>query len=253
MTSPTPRTAFRTSRLLDFMSEKELTAQTGHRRDAWPLVALKELVDNSIDACEDEGISPEVTVTVEKDGITVTDNGPGIPAETVKGVLDFSVRISTRDAYVSPTRGAQGNALKTIVAMPFVLSGERGRGRIEISARGIRHEISLEVDRIRQEPKVSHEEHRDRLVKKGTSIRVDWPVSAPLKPGRCEGSFFTNRRGLRLAEPSSHPFGRVAQGGAHRVPGNRPGMEEVAPPRPLLLALVQGGQPRAADLRLHLP
>lgn len=170
------RVAFRTSRLLDFASEKELTAQVGHRRASWPLVLLKELVDNSLDACEDAGVAPEVKVTVDKAGILVEDNGPGIPPETVEGVLDFSVRVSSREAYVSPTRGAQGNALKTILTMPFVLDGERGR--VEITARGIRHEIALEVDRIRQEPRVSHEARPDRLVKNGTSVRVAWPSSA---------------------------------------------------------------------------
>ena len=119
------RATFRTSRLLDFSSEKELVAQTGHRREVWPLVILKELVDNSIDACEEAGIAPEIIVTVDRSGITVADNGPGLPAKTIKGVIDFSVRVSSREAYVSPTRGAQGNALKTLVAMPFVLHGER--------------------------------------------------------------------------------------------------------------------------------
>ena len=58
--------------------------------------------------------------------ITVTDNGPGIPAATVKAVLDYSIRVSSREAYVAPDRGAQGNALKTLIAMPFVLNGQRG-------------------------------------------------------------------------------------------------------------------------------
>ena len=52
-------------------------AQTGHRREVWPLVILKELVDNSIDACEEAGIAPEIIVTVDRSGITVADNGPG--------------------------------------------------------------------------------------------------------------------------------------------------------------------------------
>ena len=79
-----------------------------------------------------------IAVEVDDDGILVSDNGPGLPASTIEGVLDFSIRVSSREAYVSPTRGAQGNALKTIVAMPFVLSdGERGE--VEIAARGERH------------------------------------------------------------------------------------------------------------------
>jgi len=44
------RTTFRTSRLLDFCSEKELVAQTGHRPAQWALVVLKELQDNGLDA-----------------------------------------------------------------------------------------------------------------------------------------------------------------------------------------------------------
>src|SRR5262245_57687918 len=56
------RTTFRTSRLLDFASEKELQAQTGHSIDDWPLVVVKELFDNSLDACEEAGIAPARTV-----------------------------------------------------------------------------------------------------------------------------------------------------------------------------------------------
>ncbi len=73
-----------------------------------------------------------------------------MPAKTIKGILDFSVRVSSREAYVSPTRGAQGNALKTIVAMPFVLDGKSGQ--VEITTQGRRHLIGFSVDQIRQEP-----------------------------------------------------------------------------------------------------
>ena len=72
------RTTFSTSRLLDFCSQKGLVAQTGHDTDDWPLVVLKELMDNALDACEEAGVPPEITITVDGDGITITDNGPGI-------------------------------------------------------------------------------------------------------------------------------------------------------------------------------
>lgn len=167
------RTAFRTSRLLDFLSKKELVAQIGHAATDWPLVVLKELIDNALDACEEARVPPEISVVVDDHGITVTDNGPGIPADVVRSTLDYSIRVSTREAYVSPDRGAQGNALKTIVAMPFVLSGDSGR--VEITACGIRHEIEIRVDRLRQKPDVCHVEHPVVVVKNGTSVRVHWP------------------------------------------------------------------------------
>ena len=169
------RTTFRTSRLLEFCSRKELVAQTGHEPDAWPLVALKELVDNALDACEEAGVPPEIAVQVEPGAITVADNGPGMPPETVADILDFSSRVSSREAYVAPDRGAQGNALKTILAMPFVLDG--AAGRVEIRAHSLHHRIAFTVDALRQTPVIDHRcEPCD--VRNGTSITVAWPESA---------------------------------------------------------------------------
>ena len=172
------RTTFRTSRLLDYFSEKELVNQTGQPRENWPLVLIKELLDNALDACEEHGVAPDIRVTVDDQGVEVSDNGPGIPRETVQGVLDFSIRVSSREAYVSPTRGAQGNALKTIIAMPFVLSGDEQRGRVDISAHGVRQEITLRVDRIQQKPIVECEEREAGDVRNGTCVRVFLPDSA---------------------------------------------------------------------------
>jgi hypothetical protein len=169
------RTALRTSRLLDFCSRKELIAQTGHQPEDWPLVVLKELSDNALDACEEAGTAPEIAVRVDENGITTTDNGPGLSAKVVEDVLDFSVRVSSREAYVAPDRGAQGNALKTLVAMPFVLDGRIGR--VEVDACGVRHEITFSVDPIRQQPVIRQQQH-EGLVKTGTAVTVRWPHSA---------------------------------------------------------------------------
>ena len=87
---------------------------------------LKELVDNALDAAEEAEIAPVVSITVKGRSIIIKDNGPGIPAKTIDGVLDYSIRVSSREAYVSPTRGAQGNALKTILPMAYVLNEHHG-------------------------------------------------------------------------------------------------------------------------------
>jgi DNA topoisomerase VI subunit B len=146
------RTTFSTSRLLEFASVRELVAQTGTSPDDWPLMLVRELIDNALDAAEEAGISPRLRVIVSDHRIRVTDNGPGIPPETVASILDFSTRTSSREAYVAPDRGRQGNALKTVIAIPFALGS--GESRIEIVARGIRHDIRFKVDRIAQAPAV---------------------------------------------------------------------------------------------------
>jgi DNA topoisomerase VI subunit B len=169
------RETFRTSRLLDFASTRELTAQIGHQPMQWPRVAVKELVDNAIDAAEEADAAPRIEVQLDSSRIMVVDNGPGIAADVVDAILDFSIRVSSREAYVGPSRGAQGNALKTLVAMPFVLDGERGR--VAIESQGTRHDITFSIDRIAQEPcaTVSRE---GSFVKTGTAVRLEWPDSA---------------------------------------------------------------------------
>jgi DNA topoisomerase VI subunit B len=180
------RETFPTSRLLDFCTERELVKQIGHPVDQWPLVILKELVDNAIDAAEEANVAPVVLVSVANGDITITDNGPGISPETVADILDFSVRVSSREAYVSPTRGAQGNASKTIVAMGFAIDGARGHTIIE--SRGIAHHINFRVDQVRQEPKVDHVREGSN-VKNGTRVSVRWPVCACSKLDQAKSRF----------------------------------------------------------------
>ena len=72
------RTPFTTSRLLEFCTVAELTKLVGAEPADWPRVVLKELVDNSLDACEEDGVAPEIVISVAKGVITVADNGPGI-------------------------------------------------------------------------------------------------------------------------------------------------------------------------------
>jgi DNA topoisomerase VI subunit B len=153
------RVPFTVSRLMEFCTRRELVNQTGHDYPQWPLVVLKELIDNALDACEEAGIAPVISITVALGSIVVEHNGPGIPAKTIDRVLDYSIRVSSREAYVSPTRGAQGNALKTVLAMAFVLDeerhGEEACGKTTIEAHGIAHHIEFAVDHIRLEPKIT--------------------------------------------------------------------------------------------------
>ena len=173
------RVAITTSRLMEFCTEKELVAQTGHESFEWPQVIVKELVDNGIDACEETEIAPVIKVSIKTGKskkptrIIIEDNGPGIPTETITGIIDYNVRVSSREAYVSPTRGRQGNALKTILPMAYVLGG-KVRGETWIEARGIRHRIRFTVNQIKQEPIVNDRLSRSRK-KTGTRVTVFWP------------------------------------------------------------------------------
>jgi hypothetical protein len=52
------RQTLRTSREMDFLSQRELVTQTGHDVGDWPLVIAKETMDNALDACDEADIPP---------------------------------------------------------------------------------------------------------------------------------------------------------------------------------------------------
>jgi hypothetical protein len=90
------RHVFKTSRLAEFSSKKELVNQTGHAVEDWPLVVLKELLDNALDSTEEAGIAPVIEISVSQDDITVADNGPSIAPETVADIIDYTARMSSQ-------------------------------------------------------------------------------------------------------------------------------------------------------------
>jgi hypothetical protein len=55
-----------------------------------------------MDACEEAEIAPVISITVKRGLIVIQDNGQGIPTKTVEGVLNYSIRVSSREAYASP-------------------------------------------------------------------------------------------------------------------------------------------------------
>jgi DNA topoisomerase VI subunit B len=194
------RVAFRVSRLMEFCTKRELQNQTGHSVNDWPLVVLKELMDNALDACEEAEVAPVISITVRPGSITIQDNAGGIETDTIKSILDYTIRVSSREAYVSPTRGAQGNALKTILAMGYVLDREREREDINneaagvtiIETHGVKHRIEFRVDHVNNQPKITHTT-APSTINVGTRITVKWPT------------------GLRLLEESEQEFKQLAE------------------------------------------
>ena len=177
------RQTFSTSRELEYFSEAELTTQTGYGKEEWwPGVVGKELVDNALDACEQAGTPPFITVDFQGDSLTVADNGPGLHPDVLERILDFSSRTSDKAAYVSPTRGAQGNALKTVLAIPYVFGG-RTAGQVEVESGDLRHTIVVSTDHVLQQPQVDH--RQESIVRNGGTlvrVNVDAASSKALEP-----------------------------------------------------------------------
>jgi len=148
--------------------------QMGQSAEWWPIVAVKELIDNALDACENKNVTPKIGIEVDGPYTIVTDNAGGIPEAVIRSSMDYMVRVSDKNHYISPTRGQLGNALKCIYAAPYVLSGEIGRVRIE--TRGVSYDLTIALDRIAQVPAMTLEVGTAQS--NCTKVRIEWPDSA---------------------------------------------------------------------------
>ena len=177
-TTTLQRETFTLSRQLEFFDPVELTKQIGFSQSDWPVALLKELIDNSLDACESANIAPVITVDLRDDELIVADNGPGLPQEVLRQSLDYESRTSDKLGYVGPSRGQQGNALKTVWAAAFAATGE---GRIKVETADYAVLITVTLDRIVQKPRLELAEVVTD-VKTGTRITLAWrQVSCYLK------------------------------------------------------------------------
>jgi 5S rRNA maturation endonuclease (ribonuclease M5) len=173
------RRTFSVGRAADFLEARALVSQTGQPVHRFGDVVVKELLDNALDACETAGVQAEITVTVETGGevqrVTVADNGSGIPPDVVARILDYSTLTSDKALYRSPCRGAQGNALKTIIGIRHALGVA---GPVVIDALGARHVIAVGLDAAGNADVAYALEDAPRT--EGTSVSVPLPASMAL-------------------------------------------------------------------------
>ena len=112
--------------------------------EAFGHVVVKELLDNALDAAESAGSAPIIDIGTRTDDevtfVTVSDNGAGITPAVVADLCDFNMLVSDKARYRGPARGAQGNALKTLLGIPFALGVAEP---VIIESAGIRHELQV--------------------------------------------------------------------------------------------------------------
>ncbi|MGI8838733.1 MAG: ATP-binding protein [Pyrinomonadaceae bacterium] len=197
------RTTFTISREMEYFSEDELRTQIDCGIMVWPLALTKELIDNALDACEEDSLVPVVTVDLDGNNVSVTDNGPGLPEDTLRGSLNYMVKVSNKTRYVSPTRGRQGNALKCVWAAPFVYNGERGR--VEVITPKYAYEVSVVVNKLHQKPQVDLIPLNRSLVKNGTVIKVWWQRNASFFSDSKPGDFYKKALNLLQSYATFNP------------------------------------------------
>jgi DNA topoisomerase-6 subunit B len=92
------------------------------------IMGIKEAVDNSLDACEEAGMLPEIMVMVEKVDkdefrVTVEDNGPGIIKKAIPNVFG-RLLYGSRFHAVRQSRGQQGIGISATVMYGQITTGK---------------------------------------------------------------------------------------------------------------------------------
>ena len=95
------------------------------------ITAVKEAVDNSLDACEEARILPDIRVELRRtksDEIEMTsqDNGPGIPRDSIEGVFGKFL-LGSRFHAIRQTRGQQGIGITGAVMYSQLTTGAKTR------------------------------------------------------------------------------------------------------------------------------
>ena len=130
-----PRRALSFRRELEFVRPSELSKRMGCDTVLWPRAIIKELIDNSLDAAEEAGVAqPRIEIRIDSDSIEVADNGPGMSTDLVARLCDRNLRTSAREAYPTPDRGRQGNAMQVILCLALGLGWDRVKHTITFRA-----------------------------------------------------------------------------------------------------------------------
>jgi len=113
------------TRVSENFSVKGLQSLTGQEVSNFLQYMVKEIIDNSLEVVEYPSIEIVAKIdwenTIDDSHVTalrIRDNGPGIPEETIHKIFkDIENFGGTKRHYKLPTRGAQGNALMTVLGI----------------------------------------------------------------------------------------------------------------------------------------
>ena len=142
------------------------------------LIAVKEAVDNALDACEEARILPEVNVELiqlsnDRFRMIVEDNGPGIVEKQIPKIF-AKLLYGSKFHKLSSTRGQQGIGISATLLYGQLTTG---RAAVIISKTGKNnpaYKVKLKIDTTTNAPKVLSSEEQDWEEKEhGTRIEID--------------------------------------------------------------------------------
>ncbi len=150
------------------------------------LTTIKEAVDNSLDACEEAGILPDIVVeiielTETRYRVAVQDNGPGIVRQQVPKVFG-SLLYGSKFHRLRQSRGQQGIGISAAgmygqltTGKPIVITSRPGKKKAA-------HHFEIQIDTMKNAPVVNVDREVEWDAEQGT--RVELELEATYKRGK---------------------------------------------------------------------
>ncbi len=140
------------------------------------LTAVKEAVDNSLDACEDAYILPEITITIKavtdnKYALTVTDNGPGIVKDQIPNIF-AKLLYGSKFHSLKMSRGQQGIGISAAGMYGLLTTGEPVQIISRTNPKKPAHHYHVQIDTSRNKPEVVLDEECEFDLATGTSVKI---------------------------------------------------------------------------------
>jgi len=141
------------------------------------LTAVKEAVDNSLDACEEAGIAPDIVVEIHELSdnryrLVVEDSGPGIVKQQVPKIFG-KLLYGSKFHELRQSRGQQGIGISAAVMYAQLTTGKPVKITSRTGARSQAHLYELQIDTKKNAPIVLDDGAVEWERQHGTRIEME--------------------------------------------------------------------------------
>ncbi len=148
---------------------------------------IKELVDNSLDACQEINILPELIIQIKQKAekrfvIIVEDNGPGIVKEQIPKVF-AKLLYGSKFSKMRQSRGQQGIGVSASVLYGQLTTGKSSKITSKVDPQRPAHFYELHIDVNHNEPEIVQEKEIEWL-NKDHGIKVEIELEGKYQKGR---------------------------------------------------------------------
>lgn len=175
------------------------------------LTTIKEAVDNSLDACEEAGILPEISIRIEaipdraeQFRVTVEDNGPGILKVQLPKIFG-KLLYGSKFHRLKMSRGQQGIGISAAGLYGQLTTGRSVEIISKVANARKANRIELKLDTATNKPVVLSEEEIDWERASGTSVAI--VLEAKYQKGRQSVDDFIRQCLISNPHATFHFFG----------------------------------------------